>query len=1652
MGQNLLPSTARVGLNLDATTSQIQSGELTFALNGTIAGFDGRQVTYQNEQGTELCAPLPEGYSAVGNPHAIIEKNLIVFFLYNTTSKQSEIGVVDILNCSYTTKINNTCLNFNMDFPIKKAVHKITACGTEIYWTDNYNGRRYVNLDSLPFIERIENCDTNSTTEIDCNKLNIQPNFLIPQIDYEKIDSEGELIAGSYQFAVQYANALGEPYTSFYSITNPLPIADPLRVTLNFDYATGAAIQLQISNIDTSGIFDYYNLAAIRTTNNITSVELVGTYQIERATQQVTYTGQNKTQIKLTADDIFEKFAAYDKADDVTAVQDILIWSGLTTEERISWQKIANQITVQWETYKVTPGTKQYKNPIIAAEQRGYFRDEVYAFEIVPLYTNGYQADGFHIPGRVAKPVDLEIVQNPDSVLSTDICDPNLGGLPRWKVYNTATFLGYNPTGDDACYDGPYQYGEMGYWESEETYPCNEPVWGPLQGQPIRHHKMPDNALINHFNSDGNVFPLGIRIDLDQINSLILQSPDLSDAQKAKIAGFKIVRGNRANNKSVVAKGILYNVGKYTKEGNTYFYPNYPYNDLRPDPFIGAASNTPIQVSLSSNVTTTTTVGDTPTTLDITNIQYINVYHGTAITYSGVFQGAVGNRRIQVLFNRHDPTLNIPPDYVPFFDSGTFQAGSGTSWTLTLSTLYAKNVEVSGPGGGEYWDIATTGTLSLFGSTNKQINDHQQVPIGQNADLTGAFTLIGTGVNDGDIRVDSGALTGTSTISPTVDQLTGFGDDDSKKRFTFHSPDTSFYQPVLGDMLKLDEVIYGQANSHYVEVKNHSRYKFPTLGSYLTALGVGVVVGFASGLYGTSDQPFDGAAAFTTIQFINDIIYKLIPRKNFAYQFNSVGNYTNFIPVANDQGIKNRLIDIAAYAIPGYVGTGDTFELNNWERESSVFIRTTATVPFPSDPSVYPSAPQDVSRVTMSQNRTCQTPNSIFTSLISSYYGGIKRANLNQYGQIYSYTTIDTGFQFLIGAKGVATVFGGDCFINKFSFKRKLPFFIDNRVGQPDDSDVFYDTLGNVGFPTYWFSTDIQKGSGGNFNVGELFGVKVNNFDCEGNNFFYESGKIYLFAYGIPTFFCESEVNVDYRQAYNDREGEYYPHVSQGIPDDWLQEIRVSINNDNTYVYNKSFSKQNAENTFTHLPVDFVPNQECVEVLPNRSVYSDKQFDVINYNRNNWRIYRPASMYDFPLNYGNLISLEGIENRVIIARFENKSQIYNSLITIDTSVAKAAYLGNANMFTGAPPIDYDEGETDIGYNGTQHKMFLKTEFGNVSVDAKRGNIYMLNGNRATDITSKGMNMFFSDNLPFQMRKAFPNYDIDNIWKGVGLTGVYESKFKRVIITKLDYKPIYPETTYDKTTDTFTYKGKTVQLWDRQYFCNVSWTISYSFLTQSWVSFHTYLPNYYVANADFFFSGVNPEAKLWRHNTNLIEYNKYYDLTQPYIIEYPFSYKINTEVVQSIKDYSKIIRQIDSQSFVETDDIYFNKCIVYNDQQSTGMRNLVRKIPGNMPQALQYPKYNTDSIDILWTKSDNCYNFNGIWDVTNLQNLPLFVRSCVALSYDKIVNQNNMVYKNQPFRKPSIRAKDSKVRLILDNRSDVRVVSEFIIQETQTSIK
>jgi len=1460
----------QTGLNMDNTLGQIKKGTLTYALNANIENFDSNSVNYQNEEGNIPCVDgdgvlFPDNTIVIGT-HFINEQNKHIFFLVNTETGGSEIGQIANNNCIYETILANDCLNFDINHPVQKTVHRLTNCTTELYWTDGKNPRRYLNIDSPP------------TTDI-CNNLKIQPNFTVPELSITNVVTGGELISGTYQFAIQYCDAVGFGYTSYYSITNPVSIANTQVETLEFNYPVNRSIVVSISNLDQKGHFNYYNLAVIKTINGITSVELIGTYYIDATTNYVTYSGQNQTQIRLAIEDIFEKFPYYDIAQDVTAVQDILVWDQLTTNERVNYQTIAAQINLKWQTYRI-PTDESYANELNSANLRGYLRDEVYPFEIVFLLKNGKQTDGFHIPGRKSIPAIDEVPiyrnGNADYIGTGDVS-------PKWKIYNTA--YGSTPsTGPSINTAIPHEHGEFAYWESEEEYPS-----GPqdhvfqaagLTG-PIRHHKFPDVLVSPIFETstppvvNGEyqvtmqpsraVYPIGVLIDTNEVKTLI-ENSGLTDTQKADIAGFKIVRGNRSTNKSIIAKGILRNVGKYNREGTTYYFPNYPYNDLNKDPFLSELN-----------------ISDRNSKAYAYNAQSVLYYVSTvylpgSITITDCNTGDV--RDIPLVVG--GPQLEICSLTYPKLNGGA---------SASILNPVAKTICV--------------GFTSDSSTTFKYYNAY-----------TAAIEFVTVTLADGivyklvnsfyPVTYNYGSKNYTLTTSDTINPLTlpnkldAFATDESKLRMVFNSPETSFGQPSLGSILKLENVMYGAGIAHFAEVKNNARYKFITRTVQQQALR-------SSFDLANSVSPFDPNAMFTTYQAYLQIYINGISRRNFSWSFNSVAQYDYWGDIGNS-GFKQRQLDKYQYAIPGIQSVADVHDLNNFQRESSVYLRTgsakpgDAPLPYPNTVPSINTYISDSSRYVASEKNACGTPEDIKDIKVVSYYGSLKNILPSQWGQLYTYQTIDTGFQVdfdILPIGGLATIFGGDTFISRFGFKTKLPFFIDNRVSAPDDSDIFYDEIGNVAYPRYWHSSRSilsNYTTPNNTSLANVISIKATALDCPNNpiysatsttttttttapgsvttgslNYGY-TGKMYQFAYGIPYFYCESSINVDLRQAFNNREGNFYPHVSSGIPDNWLQQSYVPIAQDNTYYYNVTYSKQNTENNFTHLPFNW-DNNQCNVVFPFRTIYSEPQSSDPTVKVNNWLIYRPISYFDFPQNYGPLVSLDGIQNKGILARFENKSLLYNTMLTINTSNPQAAYIGNPTLFRSSPPIDF--AETDLGYVGSQNKFLLKIPQGQITVDAKRGQIFLITGAQAVDITAfgSGVNRFMTDHLAFEILRYFPEADVDNNFSKVGLHGVYDSKYDRVIISKLDYIPQpnwIDKIFYDNDPTSVNYKEyyilvdevpTVIQLLDNNYFCNKSWTLSFNMNTKSWVSFHSYIPNYYIGESNFFYSGLNQGCNL-----------------------------------------------------------------------------------------------------------------------------------------------------------------------------------------------
>jgi hypothetical protein len=201
------------------------------------------------------------------------------------------------------------------------------------------------------------------------------------------------------------------------------------------------------------------------------------------------------------------------------------------------------------------------------------------------------------------------------------------------------------------------------------------------------------------------------------------------------------------------------------------------------------------------------------------------------------------------------------------------------------------------------------------------------------------------------------------------------------------------------------------------------------------------------------------------------------------------------------------------------------------------------------------------------------------------------------------------------------------------------------------------------------------------------------------------------------------------------------------------------------------------------------------------------------------------------------------------------------------------------------------------------------------------------------------------------------------------------------------------------------------------------------------------------------------ACLWRHLTNIQLYNSYYGNIEPYIIEYPFAYQYQDEILQNVKDYTKAFEYLpipdgvfNDNTRIEVDNKWFTHAILYNGQQSSGLLELVPKPKNNLQAYNKYPIYNTDSKTITYTKSDNFYQYNTFWALNKSPYIPLFFTSCESLSIDKVINQENMDYSSRSFKKATIRAKELKVRHILKDDCTTHLVSQFILSPAQISYK
>lgn len=766
---------------------------------------------------------------------------------------------------------------------------------------------------------------------------------------------------------------------------------------------------------------------------------------------------------------------------------------------------------------------------------------------------------------------------------------------------------------------------------------------------------------------------------------------------------------------------------------------------------------------------------------------------------------------------------------------------------------------------------------------------------------------------------------------------------------------------------------------------------------------------------------------------------------NFASMYISPkGYYNTFIPNTKS-GNKIRGLRNNKLLKPGQVMInegGKVIQINNKDRETSLYLYfgEDYMLNYPSEYISYDNASVNAGKSSRYvASRVSDDYGVESTRNIASPYISVKNFLPSQYGGIDSIKWLSTGSKIKIkNQKLCKTIFGGDIVISRMKFKNKFPFFTNTAMKLANRTPIKYSLYSNVAHSTYYCDYDTEETSVGISDLPILDSTyKFDGFKNRDKRYVMEPAKFFLYSYGIIDFLVESEINGHFR--YHGIEP-HEQHADLVDVYDWVQEKNTTIAYNNTFYYNRIFSEpQNYPPTRILSSVYNKSDYSKLCKIPNGVIYSQPDNSEISLD-NPWLTFKPYDETLFKTSYGKLIQLKSIESEQVLGLFENNAVIFNAVDTLrDRINPDNESLGTGGIFATRPS---EFTHSELGDNGTQHKSIVSTEFGHFIVDSKRGKINQILPNAKgisviSDLKAEGgesgMRKWFKRHLPFKINKydieGLKDTDTDNTFKGIGILMWWDSVYKRLFVTKKDYipkvdnikfskdigfyvsdytSPICREGwKYDESKDICTrfisdiievekptYRRIEISVKDDKYFKDVSWTLSYSALYQSWVSYHDFIPDYAIGLPDYFQTGLNyasdKKVGVWSHLLTNKSYQVYYGEKFPWEIEIPIKNTYTGNYLKDIKIWAESKKYTNDYDFSLVRNNSFNKAIIYNNTNNSG--ELILNYSDSLNKG-GFPKKvdgNPTSQEIVVTHTDGSikmnYFYNRVKDNSNNINI------------------------------------------------------------------
>ena len=932
-------------------------------------------------------------------------------------------------------------------------------------------------------------------------------------------------------------------------------------------------------------------------------------------------------------------------------------------------------------------------------------------------------------------------------------------------------------------------------------------------------------------------------------------------------------------------------------------------------------------------------------------------------------------------------------------------------------------------------------------------------------------------------------------------------------RFSLIAPEVYYNRPNTPSEMTIEGYMYGKSSSTFADVKDHSEWTIlgekafklaNTLALAEVALEAALNIAtltiessknfwFMIGITGGGNPIGTGvsiaaAAVYTGIQVVNLITVKLPKYKtqwletfeargsvnNFASMQVSTKGFYNYFKPNTEMGSKLRGLVTSRYLSNG-IGVfteveGETASItmiNNKDRENSVYLYTGMEYPvkYPKGYVAYDNADtyqRKASRYLTSNINCVENSNDVRN--IASPYFSLKNYVPDQYGKVDEIEWLSLNHNTSIG-KESKNIFGGDTFISRVDFKNKMRLFNKDAVGLADRAPFKYSRTSNVGYTRFYVDHKVANEQIGSNDMPYL--SSEYNLDCRPKDRkFYEGdpSKFYLYSYGIPYFLVESEINTNLRYAGKEPHEQF---ASRGLNVvDWVQEVNTSIAYNNIFYYNNVYSRNQTGLSKRRLPATYDREKwDCLAEVENGVVWSEPDNSEVSLS-DPWLVFKPFNIYRFPFSYGKLISLNAIESNQVMGRFANNMAIFNAVDVLrDRITADNEELGTGGIFA-TRPVEFNT--TDLGETGSQNKSMVSNDFGHFWTDAKRGKVFQLQPNAKgltaiSDFKSKGeesgMRKWFKRHLPFKILKANVNNltenDIDNHYKGLGILMWWDSRFKRVFITKKDYmvKSKYKNLMYFESGKFFEQgRSEEIELTNTEYFKDVSWTISYSPIYQSWISYYDFKPNYAVSLNDYFETGINyakvgseSEYGIWSHLITNKSYQVFYGKYYPWEIEVPIKNTYTNNVLQDLKIWTISQRYHENFDYAVWRKKSFNKLVVYNQTNNSGILNL------NYDDSINKAKYpikiSSTEQGIPATHHDEQLSINYFYNRVKKEDYHIPIWNSDENEILKTLNSDAVSFNSKKVLE-RLRGDWFIVRLIQDNTSQFKTYFKWMVSKEQ----